>query len=110
MTDFVPDRRFRPEPMTGAEAIEWIQAHRYVWYQAPMDMSPRKVYCTSVLKTWKRDANRFSVGVEVNTGCGENLRFRVDNGHLDRLRMPFTLWHHGISGGSYEILREGIDK
>ena len=62
-----------------------------------MDHSPRKVYCTSQLKTWKSDASRFSVGVKVNTGCGENLRFRIDNEHLDRLRVPFTLWHHGIT-------------
>ncbi len=92
----IPDRRFRPESMTAQEAIAWLKAHRYVWYQAPMDHSPRKVWCTSKLKLWKRQPDRFSVGVETNAGW-DNLRFRIDNDHLDRLILPFDLWHHGIS-------------
>ena len=92
----IPDRRFRPEPMTASEAIAWLQAHRYIWYQAPMDHSPRKVHCTSALRLWTRSPGRFSGGVQVLTDGGE-LRFQVNENHLDRLRMPFYRWHHGIT-------------
>lgn len=57
-----------------------------------MDHSPSIVYCTSKLKLWKRAPERFSIGVET-----QELKFRIDNDHLSRLRMPFELWHHGIS-------------
>src|SRR4026208_888648 len=88
----IPNRRFRPEPMTAQEAIAWLESHRYIWYQAPMDHSPRRVFTTSRLKRWKRTPERFSIGVET-----QECRFRIDNGHLDRLRFPFPLWHHGIT-------------
>lgn len=94
----IPNRRFRPEPMTALEAIEWLSTHRYVWYHTPMDHSPVKVWCTSKLKLWKRDPQRFSVGVEGSgTMADPSLRFRIDNGHLGRLVIPFPLWHHGIT-------------
>ncbi len=91
----IPDRRFRPEPMTAVEAIAWLQAHRYIWVQAPFDHSPVKCYCNSKLKLWKRDATRFSVTVQSHH-CATEVH-TIDNGVLDRLRMPFSEWHHGIS-------------
>lgn len=91
----IPNRRFRHEPMTAQEAIDWLQSHSYVWYQAPMDHSPRRVSCTR-LKLWKRSPERFSVKAEVWSD-GTELRFVIDNEHLDRIRMPFELWHHGIA-------------
>lgn len=87
----IPNRRFRPEPMTAIEAIEWLKSHRYTWYQAPMDHRVSPVFITSKLKLWKRSPELFSIGVETN-----ECKFRIDNEHLDRLRMPFPLWHHGI--------------
>jgi hypothetical protein len=94
-----PDRRFRPEPMTAQEAIDWLKTHRYVWYQVPMDLSPVKLHCSSKLKLWKRDASRFQVSLEMpyQFGCGNRPEvIRLDNSHLDRLRLPFPLWHHGV--------------
>lgn len=102
----ISDRRFRPEPMTASEAIEWLKTHRYVWYQAPMDHGPKYVRLTSKLKTWKRSPERFSVSGELNYF----ERFTIDNGHLDRLRMPFELWHHGIKATLSHVKYVGRDK
>lgn len=92
----IPNRRFRPEPMTASEAIDWFKTHNYIWYHAPMDISPKKLWVESKLKLWKRDAERFAVSVELPTGWTPET-LRIDNGHLDRLRLPFDLWHHGIT-------------
>lgn len=94
---YIPDRRFRPEPMTALEAVEWLKTHRYVWYQAPMDHRVSRLTCTSKLKLWKRDLTRFQVSVELPGGYPRPEVFTLDNKHLDRLKMPFELWHHGIS-------------
>lgn len=104
----IPDRRFRPEPMTAAEAIEWLKTHRYVWYQAPMDHSPCRLFLSSKLKTWKRDASRFEVSAEL-PGCGRDV-VRIDNEHLDRLRMPFAEWHHGITATVSHVRYVGREK
>src|SRR5208282_5643211 len=92
----IPNRRFRPEPMTALEAIEWLQTHRYVWYQAPMDYQPVKLYMkpAAKLKLWKRNPERFSIACEFSVD-GRYQTLHVDNDHLDRLRLPFELWHHG---------------
>lgn len=93
----LPYTRFRETPTTAAEAIAWLNSHRYVWYKAPMDISPRKVWLTSKVKTWKRSPGKFSVGVEVTMGFEPNLRFRIDQEHLDRILIPNPLWWHGIT-------------
>lgn len=93
----LPYTRFRETPTTAAEAIAWLQSHCYVWYKAPRDIAPRKVWLTSKVKTWKRSSDRFSVGVEVNQGFEPTLRFRIDEGHLDRILIPNPLWWHGIT-------------
>lgn len=95
----IPNRRFRPEPMTTLEAIEWLKTHRYVWYQAPMDHSPRRLFTSSKVKTWKRAPERFQVSVELPLEFGAGNRpdiLLLNEEHLDRLRMPFELWHHGV--------------
>ncbi len=100
----IPNRRFRPEPMDASEAIDWFQSHNYVWYHAPMDISPRKLWTKSKLKTWKREPERFEVSVEMPIdGWGKPETLRIDNGHLDRLVMPFDLWHHGIEATVHHV-------
>lgn len=96
MSANLPYRRFREDPATPADVLDWLKTHRYIWYKAPMDFEPRKVYLTSKVTTWKRDPARFSFGVETNAGW-DNLRFRVDNDHLDRIMIPNPLWWHGIT-------------
>ncbi len=94
----IANRRFREEPPNAMEAIEWLKTHRYIWYQAPMDSGPRRLSLTSKLQLWKRDPKRFAVSVESSgTFADPGLRFRIDNAHLDRLRIPYEQWHHGIS-------------
>ena len=94
---YVSDRRFRPAASVS-EAIEWLKNHRYLWYQAPMDHGPSRLSLTSKLQLWKRSPLRFAVSVEsVNTWANPSLRFRIDEGHLDRIRIPFDRWHHGIT-------------
>ena len=90
---YVSDRRFRPAASVS-EAIEWLKTHRYVWYQAPMDIHVTRVSLTSKLRLWKRSPLRFAVSGELNN---YNERFRIDEGHLDRIRIPFERWHHGIT-------------
>jgi len=98
MSELIPDRRFRPEPMTALEAIEWLSTHRYVWYKAPMDYNVTRLHFkpSAKLKLWKRDAERFSIACEFSID-GRYQTLHVDNGHLDRLRLPFDKWHHGIT-------------
>ena len=94
---YVSDRRFRPAASVG-EVIDWLKTHRYVWYQAPMDYSPSRVSLTSKLQLWKRSPLRFAFSVEsINTWANPSLRLRIDEGHLDRIRIPFERWHHGIT-------------
>jgi hypothetical protein len=97
----IPDRRFRPEPMTAKEAIEWCKTHKHVWYQAPMHLSPIRLDLSSKLKTWKKSPERFEISA--TTYSGEKLVIRIDNGHLDCLRMPHDLWHHGISAVVHHV-------
>lgn len=94
----IPNRRFRPEPMTATEAIAWLETHRYVWYQAPMDIHVTRLFVKpgAKLKRWKRSPERFSIACEFSVD-GHYQTLHVDKGHLDRLRMPFALWHHGIT-------------
>lgn len=96
MTPQLPYTRFRQDTITGADVLAWLSTHRYIWYHAPMDIGPRKVYCTSKVKTWKRDAGRFAVTVECQDGF-DTLRFRVDEAHVDRIRIPHAAWWHGIT-------------
>lgn len=96
-TSGLPYTRFRPEPMSTQEAIQWLQTHSYVWYKAPMDIAPRKVWLTSKLKLWKRSSRRFAVSAECSQGFESTLRFRIDEGHLGRLLLPNALWWHGIT-------------
>jgi hypothetical protein len=95
----LPYERFRRD-ISATEAIEWLKTHRYVWYHAPMDIAPRRLYVTSKLKLWARDKERFAVSVEHLAGY-DTLRFRIDNNHLDRIRIPNERWHHGITASVY---------
>lgn len=104
-TPYISDRRFRLANVT--EAIEWLKTHRYVWYHAPMDIGPRKVYLTSKLKLWKKSPERFAVSAELND---YNERFVIDNDHLDRLRIPFDQWHHGITATVSHVRYQGDTK
>lgn len=93
----LPWTRFRQCTLTVTDVVQWLKTHRWIYYQAPMDTSPRKVYATSKVKTWKRDAGRFEVSVECNQGFEPTLRFRIDAGHLGRLRIPNAEWWHGLT-------------
>lgn len=94
-TDNLPFTRFKQDA-TPAECIAWVKTHRYVWYHAPMDTGPRRLGFTSKVMTWQRQPDRFAVTVQYYDS-GENIRFRIDNEHLDRLRIPNALWWHGIT-------------
>ena len=72
------------KPVTAAEFFTWIETHDFIWYHAPMDVHPSRIWLRSKIQRWKRDLDRFSVMVE-KPGL---LRFRIDNSHLDRLRIP----------------------
>ncbi len=107
----IPDRRFRPEPMNATEAIAWLQSHRYIWYHAPMDFAPRKLWCKSKLKLWKRSPGRFEVSVELPADFGYRPEtLRIDNTHLSRLVLPFELWHHGITASVSHVKYVGHAK
>jgi hypothetical protein len=101
----VPDRRFRPEPMTGPEAIMWMRFHIYVWYQAPGMIDPQKAYLVGKLKTWVREPGRFRVKVET-----AGIKFFLDETDLAHLRLPFPLWHHGVSASLYHQQYVGHEK
>ena len=60
-------------------------------------MSEHTLYSLLVASGGPTDHHEFSVRVEsAGTMSDPSLRFTVDNGHLDRLRLPFAEWHHGI--------------
>jgi hypothetical protein len=96
MENTLPYTRFK-QGASAIEIAEWVKTHRYVWYHAPMDSTPRKLYMTSQLKTWKRDGARWAVSVECHNGFQETLRFRIDETHADRIRIPHAQWWHGIT-------------
>lgn len=113
----IPDRRFRPEPMAAREILAWLETHDYVWYQAPGDYAVRRVLLNSKVKLWKRDPERFEVSAQwygdVAQGGQRNTRtsvFKLTNEHLGCLRMPFPLWHHGITATLTHIQYQGWDK
>lgn len=91
----VESRRFNPDSPTTTQAIEWLKTHRYVWFQTDWQSGPRRLDCTSRLQLWKR-GERFAVTVEVNDVRGYR-RMRLTESDVSNLRLPFDLWHHGIT-------------
>lgn len=70
--------------VSAQDLFTWLEAHNFVWYKAPMDIHPCRVWIRSKVRRWKRSPDRFEVTVE-KPGL---LKFRIDNSHLERVRIP----------------------
>ena len=74
------------KPATAQEFFAWLKTHDWFWYHPPMDVHPSRVWVRGKLRRWKRDLDRFEIVVE-KPGL---LKFRIDNAHLNRIRIPLT--------------------
>jgi hypothetical protein len=70
---------------TVPELVAWLQSHDSFHYMGPMDLGPTRVRVVSKVKTWA-NLNRFAVTIKAPL-----LRFRVDEGHLNRIYLPDPL-------------------
>lgn len=97
MTTNLPNTRFygcgnHSPALTVAQVLAWVATHKFIWYKAPLNISPEFVRITSQVKTWKRNPNRFEFTIQSG-----DCKYRIDEKHLDRLRLEYPEWHHGIT-------------